>query len=193
MGIALNEAMRTSNTLVVAWRAVYNRAMGTGQAAAPPVEYIQRIRDNYARLGYRPYNWVVSADPPPWAPPAKPLSKCRLGLAASGVIYVSGQVAFHYKDDTSIRDIPTDVDIKDLRATHFAYDLASARRDPNVVFPIDTLRRLVREGILGGLADRFHTFMGGIYSARRVAEDLAPRLTGRFLEDEVDIVLLVPV
>jgi D-proline reductase (dithiol) PrdB len=167
--------------------------MTTGKPGAPPVDYIPRIRDNYLRLGYKPYNWVIRADPPPWAPPAKPLSKCRLGLAASGGIYVSGQVAFHHKDDTSIRDIPADVDTRDLRATHFAYDLSNARTDPNVVFPIDSLRRLVKEGILGGLAERFHTFMGGIYSARRVAEELAPRLTGRFLEDEVDVVLLVPV
>ncbi len=158
-----------------------------------PVEYIARIRDNYARLGYKPYTWVANAETPPWAPLAKPLSQCRLGLAASGGIYRAGQVAFHYKDDTSVRDIPTDVDARDLRATHFAYDLSDARTDPNVVFPIDTLRRLVREGFLGGLAARFHTFMGGIYSARRVREELAPDLLARFRGDAVDAVLLVPV
>ena len=158
-----------------------------------PVDYIPRIRDNYARLGYKPYHWVENRDTAPWAPLRKPLSRCRLGMAASGGIYVTGQVAFHYKDDTSFREIPADVDTKDLRATHFAYDLSDARTDPNVVFPIDTLRRLVREGFLGGLASRFYTFMGGIYSSRRVSEDLAPRLAARFLQDGVDAVLLVPV
>jgi len=158
-----------------------------------PVDYIARIRDNYARLGYKPYNWVVNRGTAPWAPLRKPLSQCRLGLAASGGIYVAGQVAFHHKDDTSLRDIPTGVGTRELRATHFAYDLSGARTDPNVVFPIDTLRRLVREGVLGGLASRFYAFMGGIYSSRRVTEDLAPRLTARFLEDGVDAVLLVPV
>ncbi len=158
-----------------------------------PVDYIPRIRDNYARLGYKPYNWVFNGIPPPWAPLAKPLSECRLGLAASGGVYVTGQVAFHHKDDTSIRDIPTDVDTKDLRATHFAYDLSVARRDPNVVFPIDPLRRLVREGFLGALAGTFQSFMGGIYSTRRVSEELAPKLVSRFLEEKADIVLLVPV
>ena len=158
-----------------------------------PVDYISRIRDNYARLGYKTYNWVVNADTPPWAPLSKPLSRCRLGLAASGGIYVSGQVAFHHKDDASIREIPAAVDTRELRATHFAYDLSDARTDPNVVFPIDALRGLVREGFLGGLASRFYTFMGGIYSTRRVSEDLAPRLTARLLEDGVDAVLLVPV
>jgi D-proline reductase (dithiol) PrdB len=159
----------------------------------PPVEYIPRIRDNYARLGYAPYKWVAHEDLPPWARPAKPLSKCRLGLAASGGIYMTGQIAFHYKDDTSIREIPTEVDRSMLRATHFAYDLSDARSDPNVVFPIDTLRRLVREGIVGSLAGRFLTFMGGIYSTRRVLSELTPQLLAGMQEEKVDVALLVPV
>ena len=159
----------------------------------PPVEYIPRIRDNYARLGYSPYNWAVHEDLPPWTRLAKPLAECRLGLAASGGIYVAGQVAFHHKDDTSIREIPTDVDSSKLRATHFAYDLSDVRSDPNVVFPIDPLRRQVREGVIGSLAGRFFTFMGGIYSTRRVLSELAPRLLAGMQEEKVDAVLLVPV
>lgn len=162
-------------------------------APSGPVEYIPRIRDNYARLGYTPYKWVVSEDPPPWAPLSKPLSECRLGLAVSGGVYVAGQVAFHYKDDTSLREIPADVDSSTLRATHFAYDLSDARTDPNVVFPIDTLRRLAREGIVGSLASSFQSFIGGIYSTRRVIAELAPRLLQRLREEKVDAVLLVPV
>jgi len=158
-----------------------------------PVEYIPRIRDNYARLGYAPYKWVVNEDLPPWEPLGKPLSKCRLGLAASGGIYVAGQVAFHYKDDTSLREIPADVDTSALRSTHFSYDLSGARTDPNVVFPIDTLRRLAREGIIESLAGRLQSFVGGIYSARRVLAELAPRLLHRLREEEVDALLLVPV
>jgi D-proline reductase (dithiol) PrdB len=112
---------------------------------------------------------------------------------ASGGIYVTGQVAFHYKDDTSWRMIPTDVKTADLRATHFAYDLTAARQDPNVVFPIDTLRGLVREGVIGALAAHAYTFMGGIYSTRRVREELAPQLLERLLAEHVDAVLFVPV
>ncbi len=161
--------------------------------ATAPVAYIARIREKYTALGYPEYRWVVNTDPPPWQPLRKPLSACRLGLIASGGIYVTGQVAFHYKDDTSFRVIPTDVKTEDLRATHFAYDLTDARSDPNVVFPIDTLRRLVREGVIGALARHAYTFMGGIYSARRVREELAPRLTERLLAEQVGAVLLVPV
>jgi D-proline reductase (dithiol) PrdB len=81
----------------------------------------------------------------------------------------------------------------DLRATHFAYDLTDARSDINVVFPIDPLRQLVKEGVIGALTDAAFTFMGGMYSARRVQEDLAPQLTECLLAQQVEALLLVPV
>jgi len=68
-----------------------------------PVDYIPRIRDNYARLGYKAYNRVVNRVTAPWAPLRKPLSRCRLGLAASGDVYATGQMAFHYKDEADRR------------------------------------------------------------------------------------------
>jgi D-proline reductase (dithiol) PrdB len=158
-----------------------------------PVAYMARLREKYATLGYPDYRWVCSDTPPPWQPLSKPLAACRLGLIASGGIYVTGQVAFHYKDDTSYRVIPTNVNTADLRATHFAYDLTDARRDPNVVFPLEPLHHLVTEGVIGALAEHAFTFMGGIYSARRVWEELAPPLTERLRAENVDILLLVPV
>ena len=158
-----------------------------------PVEYMTRIRDNYAKLGYKPYQWVINEEPPPWQPLNKPLSECRVGLIASGGIYVTGQVAFHFKDDASFRAIPTTVKTSDLRTAHFAYDQTDARRDPNVVFPIDTLRRLVKEGFIGSLTEHAYTFMGGIYSSRRVRDELALQLTERLLAEKADLALLVPV
>ena len=159
----------------------------------PPVDYIERTRDQYSALGYPPYQWVESPTPPPWAALTKPLSQCRVGLIGSGGIYQAGQVAFHYKDDLSVRIIDTRDPTSMLRATHFAYDLTDARSDPNVVFPIDTLNTLAREGFIGSLAERAYAFMGGIYSSRRVRDRLAPELADRVIRDGVDVVLLVPV
>ena len=158
-----------------------------------PIDYIALTREAYGLLGYRSYRWARNEDPPSFAPLRKPLSEARLGLIASGGIYRHGQVAFTHKDDVTHREIPTDVDTRDLRVTHFAYDQTAARRDPNVVFPIDTLRALVGEGTVGGLAPLAFTFMGGIYSQRRLAAELIPVLVERTLDMEVDAVLLVPV
>jgi D-proline reductase (dithiol) PrdB len=161
--------------------------------AEAPVEYIARITKQYAKLGYKPYGWVYNTDAPPWQPIRKPLAQSRVALIASGGIYRRGQVAFHSKDDTSFRLIPTDVHTEELRTAHFAYDQTDARKDPNVVFPIDTLRGLVQDGFIGGLTEHAFTFMGGIYSSRRVREELAPAITGRLAVERADLALLVPV
>jgi hypothetical protein len=65
--------------------------------------------------------------------------------------------------------------------------------DPNVVFPLETMRELVSQGYVGELSQNAYTFMGGIYSAKSVQHTLAPALADRCEEDEVDLVLLVPV
>lgn len=163
------------------------------QAASPPVDYIAATRAIYDAEGYPPYRWVHNEEPPPWTPVAVPLEEASVVLIASGGIYEVGQRAFHHKDDVSYRVIDADVPTDRLRATHFAYDLRDARSDPNVVFPIDTLRGLVAEGRLGSLAPQCFTFMGGIYSSRRVEEGLAPALVERVRDLEVDLALLVPV
>ena len=163
------------------------------QIRRPPVRYIDRTIEQYAALGYPEYRWAHNDEPPAWAELSEPLSNCRLGLIASGGIYRVGQTAFNHRDDTTYRAIPTDIDTTELSVTHFAYDLTDARRDINVVFPIDTLRGMVEAGEIGELAPNAYTCMGGIYSQRRVVEELAPALADRCHADEVDVVLLVPV
>lgn len=158
-----------------------------------PVDYIQRTREQYDALGYPAYQWVENPQQPPFTPLAKPLTNARVGLIASGGIYRRGQVAFHFKDDFSYRLIPTDTPTEELRVTHFAYDLTDARADPNVVFPLDTLRDLAQAARIGELATNAYTFMGGIYSARKVGQILAPALADRLIQDEVDAAILVPV
>src|SRR5438876_430363 len=99
----MNRRQRTS--IGHAWCKNWQRSRG----GVMPVDYIPRIQEKYAQAGYPAYRWVVHTDPPPWQPLRRPLTESRLGLVASGGIYVSGQVAFHYQDDTSWRVIPTDV------------------------------------------------------------------------------------
>jgi len=159
----------------------------------PPVDYIERTREQYAALGYPPYQWVENADPPPLTPLTKPLEQCRIGLVASGGIYVAGQVAFHYRDDISVRVVPRETPQAALRVTHFAYDLTAARSDPNVVFPLETLRNLAAAGEIGEPGPNAYTFMGGIYSSRKVRERVAPAIADRLAADAVDAVVLVPV
>jgi D-proline reductase (dithiol) PrdB len=157
------------------------------------VDYIQVTRDSYASLGFDAYRWADNAEPSAFVPPTKPLSESKVVLIASGGVYRVGDVGFSHKDDLTHREIPMDTPASDLRVTHFAYDQTNARADVNAVFPIDSLRTMADAGEIGELADVALTFMGGIYSQRRLGETLTPAIVDRVHELEADIALLVPV
>ena len=159
----------------------------------PPFDYIASITDRYQRLGYQTYRWFRAEEPPAFVPLSKPLSECKLGVVSTAGVYVKGQVAYCYKDDTSFRAIPKSTPVSEIRFSHITENyLPDARRDANCVFPIEPLRRLEAEGVVGQVADELFSGMGGIYSQRRVREELIPALTAEFARQEVDVVLLVP-
>jgi D-proline reductase (dithiol) PrdB len=106
---------------------------------------------------------------------------------------VHGQVAYYYKDDTSIRAIPNDTRIEDLRFSHIMENyLVEARQDPCTVFPIEALAQLQTEGFIGELAEDYFSCMGGIYSKNRVRTELIPNLETAIDQQQLDLLLLVP-
>jgi len=169
------------------------RELRSGTSELPPADYIEETRTLYSSLGYDPYTWAERSEPAGWAPINKPLRSAKIAIVGSGGIYRRGQIAFHTKDDTSIRIIDVDTPSDDLRIAHFAYDQTDARNDPNCVFPLDRLQELVDEGVIGGLCEEAYAFMGGIYSTRRLEAETAPLLEERCRAQEPDLVLLVPV
>lgn len=157
------------------------------------VQYISAIKERYQQLGYAPYRWH-HADSPPWFQPlVKSLAHSRLGVLSTAGAYVVGQVAFNYKDDTSIRTIAMDTPSDQIHFSHITENyLIDPRRDPNCVLPIDALRDAASDDLIGELAPALFSCMGGIYSQRRVREELIPNLHAQFTQQAVDAVLLVP-
>ena len=154
-----------------------------------PVDYIPRTTELYPDK--LPYRWVFNEDVP-WTPLTKPLQECKVVLMSSGGVYHRDQEPFHFKNDASFREIPKDTAVSDMRVAHFGYQIDDAVKDPNCVFPLERMRELEEDGLFGRLAERAFSFMGGIYSARRVRERLAPRLLELVQELEGDLVYLVP-
>ena len=162
-------------------------------SALPPADYIGETKRLYDSLGYDSYRWAHEPDAPAWTTLDKPLAESTVMLVGSGGIYRHGQIAFHTKDDTSIRLIDTNAPTSELRTAHFAYDQADARTDPNCVFPIDRLNEMVADGEIGALSENAVAFMGGIYSTRRLMADTADLILQQCQAQEPDLVLLVPV
>ena len=167
--------------------------MVEGASEHPPADYIGETKRLYSSLGYDDYRWAERTEPPAFVPLTKPLSESKVCLIGSGAIYESGQVAFHSKDDTSVRIIDSAVDSDRLRTAHFAYDQTDARDDINCVFPLDRLTELAADGVIGGVCDEAYSFMGGIYSIRRTEEVVGPRLVELVAGQAPDVVLHVPV
>ena len=156
------------------------------------VNYMQAIRARYEKLGYTPYRWVEADSAPPWQALSKPLTSARLGLLSTCGAYALGQVAYHYKDDASIRALPSNIDTRDLRFSHITENyLVDAKRDPNCILPLAQLRDLRHEGVIGELAEQVFSCMGGVYSQRRVRDEVAPALLDALRAQKVDCALLV--
>ena len=157
------------------------------------VPYIERTRALYSSQGR--YRWTMNdreRDPVPWTPLHRPLRETRVALISSSGVYRDDQEPFHFRNDCSHREIPIDTPNERLRVAHFGYDTRDAQRDPGCVFPLGALRELASEGVIGSIADPALTFMGGIYSARRVRDELAPRLAEIVLRQQADLAFLVP-
>ena len=81
--------------------------------------------------------------------------------------------------------VPEDIDV-----AHGGYDASAALADPNRLLPVDSLRQLEREGVVGHLLQRYYVTCGNhgiLDDMARYARDIAADLRAR----EVDGVLLV--
>lgn len=154
-----------------------------------PVEYIPRTRELYR--DFAPYRWVVNTDVPPWTPLAKPIAQCKVALMSSGGILYRDQPRFH-REDASYRVIPKSATQAELDVWHFGYPTKDAKADHNCAFPLARMCELEAEGVIGELADPAYSFMGGIYSARKVREELAPIIADELKRAHVDAFYLVP-
>ena len=129
---------------------------------------------------------------PPFARPTKPLDRARLALVTTGGVHLPGQKRFDidsFEGDCSYREIPPDA--SDLTWTH-AYYRPDEGSDLDAVFPLQTLRGLVQDGLVGELGPRHFSFMGAIHDPTPLVESTAPEVAGKLVEDQVDVALLTP-
>jgi len=149
------------------------------------------------RLFLKTYAWR-KIDPVPFAQVKRPVAESRVGLVSSAGFVLPGQEGF---DDTvrggdpSFRVIPADSDPSTFLESHKsdAFDHAGIRDDPNLAFPLTRMHELRAQGRIGAVAPRHLSCMGSITAPGRLIRDTAPAAAEIFVEDEVDLALLVPV
>jgi D-proline reductase (dithiol) PrdB len=159
-----------------------------------PVRYVDLLNQRYRQQGFPPYEWTVNDDAP-LTPPTKPLSACTVALLTSGGVSHCSMPAWNpdAKNDLRLDAVDPAATAPDFQVHDSYYDTADAERDVNCVFPIDRLRELAAQGVVGGVAARHWSgFMGRIYSRTKVREESAPALVPELRRDHVDLFLLVP-
>lgn len=126
----------------------------------------------------------------PWTPLSCPISEATVAIVTTSGVHLRRDKPFHLNSDSSFRVIPRDAKAADLTITHQAYDRTDALRDINLVFPLERLRELEAEGVIGQVADE-HFGFGFCRSAKAL---LAPgwEVAHRLAHAHVDLVLLVP-
>jgi D-proline reductase (dithiol) PrdB len=128
-----------------------------------------------------------------WISPP-PLSKCRVAIITTAGIHRHGDIPFtEGPAQADYRVLPGDIKAADITMSHNSinYDRTGFQQDINVVFPIDRLRELAADKVIGSAADFHYSFMGAL-----PAKALEPRgraLAALLKEDKVDAVILTPV
>jgi D-proline reductase (dithiol) PrdB len=126
----------------------------------------------------------------PWAPLEKPLSECTVALISTGGVHLKSDRPFNLNSDPTFRVIPKEAQPADLAISHQAYDRTDALRDLNLVFPLERLRELESEHVIGHLAEQHYGFglMGSAKELMPAIKDVAARIRAA----GVDLALLVP-
>jgi len=149
------------------------------------------------KLFLKAYPWR-KIDPIPWALRKKPLSECRLALVSTAALVLPDLKPFDESirgGDCGFREIPGDADVHRLIESHRSksFDHAGIHQDPNLAFPIDRARELAERRRIGAVNRRHLSFMGSITAPGRLIQQTAPQAARLFVEDAVDVALLVPV
>ncbi len=97
--------------------------------------------------------------------------------------------------DWSLREIPSDSDPATLIDTHrsASYDHSGVQADANLAFPIDRIRELAAEGVIGSVNHRHFSLMGSITATRNLTTHSVPAIADALVADCVDAVLLIPI
>ena len=138
---------------------------------------------------------LASKEDMPWVPMLKPLSESRLALVTTGGFYIPPQPPFDIEErrsDPSFRAIPSDADPSTFSIAHGHYDTTDAEEDVNVLFPVDRVRELQSEGMIGEVAPTHYSFAGFIQEPAHLVEVTAPEVARQLQEAQVDAVLLTP-
>lgn len=185
-------------------------AIDTGDATSTvDVLYRWQVHAYGSHLG-DPADFRHRYDDVPLTPMGKPLAESRVVLLTSSGHFVDGDdpMPFGVPDMTQreaesrigefLREAPTLSSIPvvtppaQLRVRHGGYPVQAAQADHQVALPLDHLRDLASEGVIGELSEDAFSFVGATAQGR-LRNAVAPEWADMLRDLDADAALLVPV
>ena len=120
------------------------------------------------------------------------LAERRVAIVSSAALIRRGDRPFDFGSG-EYRAVPGHWDTADILMSHVSinHDRNGYRRDLNVLYPIDRLRELAAEGIIGSVAGTHFSVMGSTDPAEMV--ESADGIAAALHADRVNAVVLCPV
>ncbi len=159
------------------------------------VKFVPKLTEKYRSLGFPNYNWSVY-DSSPFTSLKKPLEESCITLITSSGIFRDDQEPFEPNgwpvNEVGLRLIPKETDVKRLGLHYNYYDHRDAVKDINCIFPVERLRDLEKEGVIGRLATSVISLgMGRTYKRSLIFKSLMPKIMDVLHGQGVEGVLLV--
>ncbi len=120
------------------------------------------------------------------------LSERKVAIVSSAALIRRGDKPFAFGSG-EYRAVPAAWPTNEILVSHVSinFDRAGFQRDLNVIYPIDRLRELAAEGVIGGITETHYTVMGSTDPAAMAAS--AEGIAAALLAEGCNAVLLAPV
>ncbi len=166
------------------------------------IEQVDRWRDQYGSWkakqrsadDLKGYPFIENSRAP-FTPARRALPMLNLALITSAGTYIDGTDPFDLSSadgDMAFREIPTDIDFRDLKFAARGYDEKFVQQDPNVQIPLARLFEWEANRIIGQLNSVFWSFCGFIPDAATFSQTTLPKLVERVHHYDVQAALLIP-
>lgn len=127
----------------------------------------------------------------PFTPFEKDLATATVTLVSATGVYGADQEPFPTEDpgDVTYRVIAGDADVASLRIAHHHYDHSEADADPNIVFPLETLRELARDGVIAAVNDKHYSY-GFTTRLKELYDKTFPEIADKVERSKTKLVVL---
>ena len=127
----------------------------------------------------------------PYTPFDKDLATATVTIVSATGVFLADQEPFPAEDpgDTTYRLIPADAEMSAMRIVHGHYDHSEADTDPNIVFPLETLRELAAEGLIKAVNDVHYSY-GFTTKLKELYDTTFPEIADKIERSKTRLVIL---